>query len=79
MCGAAQVEDRKASFEIYGYDFMIDADYCPWLIEVNSSPDFSYSTHVTKAMVKKASDDIVKVVVDHKCVGAWCGVPRCRC
>jgi hypothetical protein len=63
-----QVEDRKSSFEIYGYDFMIDADFSPWLIEINSSPDFSYSTEVTKQLVKVASDDIVKVIVDHRCV-----------
>jgi hypothetical protein len=61
-----QVEDRKNSFEIYGYDFMIDADYNPWLIEINSSPDFSYSTEVTKVLVKTASEDIVKVIVDHR-------------
>jgi hypothetical protein len=61
-----QIEDRKNSFEIYGYDFMIDANYCPWLIEINSSPDFSYSTEVTKVLVKEASEDIVKVIVDYR-------------
>lgn len=29
---------RKNTLEMYGYDFMIDEDYRPYLIEVNSSP-----------------------------------------
>lgn len=31
---------------------------------MNSSPDFSYSTHVTERLVKEVSEDLVKVVVD---------------
>lgn len=29
---------RQFSWEIFGYDFMIDEDMCPWLIEVNTNP-----------------------------------------
>ena len=32
------VDNRKNSFEFYGYDFMVDQDLNVWLIEVNSSP-----------------------------------------
>lgn len=29
---------RQFSWEIFGYDFMIDEDMNPWLIEVNTNP-----------------------------------------
>lgn len=39
-----QVENRKNSFEMFGYDFMVDEKNKVWLIEVNSSPAMDYST-----------------------------------
>jgi hypothetical protein len=63
-----RIEHRPGCFEVYGYDFMVDADLHPWLIEINASPDFSYSTGVTETLVKEASDDVMKVVVDY---AAW--------
>ena len=60
------IENRKNSFEIYGYDFMIDEDLKVWLIEVNSSPAMDYSTPVTTSLVKTVMEDTVKVVVDEK-------------
>ena len=32
------VNNRKNSFEFFGYDFMVDEELRVWLIEVNSSP-----------------------------------------
>jgi len=44
---------------------MVDEDFNVWLIEINLSPSFDYSTPVTKRLVKLVSEDMVKVVVDH--------------
>lgn len=51
--------------EFVGYDFMIDSNYQPWLIEINSSPSMEYSTSITKDLVKRVLTDTVKVVVDY--------------
>lgn len=56
----------KNSFEMFGFDLMIDEDQNPWLIEVNLSPDVSQSTHITKRLVQSMGEDIIKVVVDWK-------------
>ena len=51
--------DPKAySCEIYGYDFMIDEDMEPWMIEVNTNPCFelssSYLARLIPAMIENA-------------------------
>ncbi len=42
-----RVEPRPNSFEVFGVDLMLDEHFNVWLIEVNCSPDMSYSTAVT--------------------------------
>ena len=62
--------DPKANddccFEMYGYDFMVDSDCNPFLIEVNSSPAMDYSTEITKGLVKSVFPDLVSVLLDHE-------------
>lgn len=44
LCCQEDMISRKNSCSIYGYDFCIDEDLGVWLIEVNASPDFSFSS-----------------------------------
>ncbi|OMJ66566.1 hypothetical protein SteCoe_36543 [Stentor coeruleus] len=56
---------RKNSFELFGYDLMVDNNLNTWLIEINSSPAMDYSTPITENLVKRVMEDIVKVIVDY--------------
>merc|ERR1712139_174925 len=70
QCVMDNVQHRKNSAELYGYDFMCsegeDGKPGVWLIEVNSSPACDYSTRITTPLVKKCMEDTVKVLVDLK-------------
>ncbi|XP_023290944.2 tubulin glycylase 3B isoform X1 [Lucilia cuprina] len=55
---------NENSFELYGCDFMLDEQYNPILIEINSTPDLSPSTDVTARICPMVMQDCVKVIVD---------------
>ena len=59
-------EHRKNSFELYGFDFMIDDDYNAWLIEINSSPACDYSTKTTERYVQLALVELLDVLQSTK-------------
>ncbi|KRX02317.1 hypothetical protein PPERSA_09934 [Pseudocohnilembus persalinus] len=56
------VQYRKNSFEFLGYDFMIDDQLNPWLIEINTSPSMEYTTSVTKRLVQMGLTDTAKLI-----------------
>ena len=58
------VSAKKGSFEMLGYDMMIDESLNPWLIEINTSPSMDYSCTITRKLVRMVMEDIVKVIVD---------------
>ena len=64
QCVQEDIENRKNSFQLFGYDFMIDQDLNCWLIEVNSSPSMGIDNPVLHRMVSAVQRDMVKVVVE---------------
>jgi tubulin polyglutamylase TTLL9 len=68
----------KHSFELYGYDVMIDSHLKPWLIEVNASPSLSADTdgdYQLKYGIVEDTLDVVdiegKLTGDEKKVGGY--------
>jgi len=44
---------RVNCFEIFGYDFMIDADLKVWLIEVNTNPCLEESSPILEEILPR--------------------------
>ncbi|KAH7827503.1 putative Tubulin-tyrosine ligase family protein [Monocercomonoides exilis] len=65
-CGREAMKDRKNSFEIFGFDFMIDEKMNPWLIEINAAPCFEHTTAVVGELVGECVESTMKVVLDHE-------------
>lgn len=50
------------SFELYGYDVLLDSELKPWLIEVNGSPSLTASTQHDKKMKFDLLNDMLNVI-----------------
>ena len=56
--------NRRFCFEILGYDFMIDHQLQPWLIEVNTNPCIEEPNTLLKQLVPRMLDDAFKLTLD---------------
>ena len=61
----------KHSFELYGYDVMIDSHLKPWLIEVNARPSLSADTDAGYALKYARCEDTLDVVDSEDSVLYW--------
>ena len=64
VCAKHKLINRPNSYEVLGFDIMIDELLNVYLIEINLSPDWTYSTKVTEKLIKIASEDMIKVAID---------------
>ena len=55
---------RKFCMEIFGYDFILDSNCNPWLIEVNTNPCLEESSKLLKVLIPRMIDDALKLTLD---------------
>ena len=51
-------------FEIFGYDFIIDNDFKPWILEINDNPGLCISSPVIEKLVPRMMDDAFRLTID---------------
>jgi hypothetical protein len=51
------------AFEVFGVDFLVDANGDAWLLEVNAFPDFRQTGDELKGLVQGLWADVVDVMV----------------
>ena len=56
--------DRNNCFEIFGYDFMLDDEYNPFLLEINTNPGYEESSPLIKMLVPRLIDDALRLTID---------------
>ena len=55
---------RENSFELLGYDFLVDEDFRIWLIEVNSNPYLGIPNSYIRNLLPIMIDDMFRIVLD---------------
>ena len=51
-------------FEIFGYDFILDSDFRPWILEINNNPGLGISSPVIQKLVPRMFDDALRLTID---------------
>jgi len=57
--------NKRRCFEIFGLDFIIDAERKVWLIEVNENPCIECSSPLLGELIPRMLSDAFKLTVDH--------------
>ena len=51
-------------FELFGYDFIIDNEFKPWILEINNNPGLGISSPVIKKIIPRMLDDAFRLTID---------------
>ena len=55
---------RKNCFEIFGYDFILDKNFEPFLLEINTNPGLEISSPLIEMLVPRMIDDAFRLTID---------------
>jgi hypothetical protein len=58
------VRKRAYSFEIFGYDFLLDEHLKPWLIEVNTNPCLELSSGLLATIIPAMLENAFRIALD---------------
>ena len=58
------IMNRKNCFEIFGYDFILDVNYRPFLLEINTNPGLEESSPLIKMLVPRMINDAFRLTID---------------
>lgn len=56
--------DVKNTFELLGYDYMVNDEFQPKLIEINSNPCLEFACPLLKEIISSVIENTIKVAVD---------------
>ena len=56
----------KNCFEIFGYDFILDENYKPYLLEINTNPGLEISSPLISQLLPRMIDDAFKLTIDEE-------------
>ncbi|RHY34358.1 hypothetical protein DYB32_000994 [Aphanomyces invadans] len=62
VAGEDSIPYQVNSFDLYGYDILLDDQYRPWLIEINSSPSMARENHLDYVIKDALLYDTMRVV-----------------
>lgn len=62
--GKLNPNNRLGCFEIFGYDFIIDSCFKPWLIEVNTNPCIELASPLLEQIIPRMLDDALELTLD---------------
>ena len=76
-----RIRPRQGTFELLGFDFLIDENFRPWILEVNVSPDMDSESALAKKMIMESGiEELFQIVLDgSKVTRAWERLGRVKC
>ena len=55
---------KVLSFQIFGYYFIIDQKFNPWILEINDNPGLEISSELISHLIPRMIDDAIRLTVD---------------
>ncbi|CUI15407.1 Hypothetical protein, putative, partial [Bodo saltans] len=62
VCVEDNIPAAPCTFELFGFDVLIDEDYTPWILEVNASPSLEVDCSEDLEVKPQLIEDIVRLI-----------------